>query len=287
MLATSDHALDGKRVGLCELEVAFVVARHGHDRAGSVAHQDVVGDPDRDALAVDRVDHRPPDGHAGLRSIAAALVAPFGQRVVDVVADRLLLLRSFGQPHDVGMLRRHHEEGRSEQRVGPGGEHGELDPGLGAVEDDLGALGAADPVALHRDDVVRPLDRGEIVEQAIGVVGDPEEPLLELPGLDLVAAPLAVPIDHLLVGEHRLVVGAPVDRRLASVGEPALVQAQEEPLRPAVVPGLVGAELARPVDGDAPGPELLLKEVIELAVESLGCSPVRMAWFSAGSPKAS
>ena len=29
---------------------------HGHDRARAVAGQDVVGDEDRDALAVDRVD---------------------------------------------------------------------------------------------------------------------------------------------------------------------------------------------------------------------------------------
>ena len=34
--------------------VALVVCGHGHDRARPVAHQDVVGDPDRDRLAVDR-----------------------------------------------------------------------------------------------------------------------------------------------------------------------------------------------------------------------------------------
>ena len=33
---------------LRELEVALVVRGHGHDRAGAVAHQHVVGDPDRD-----------------------------------------------------------------------------------------------------------------------------------------------------------------------------------------------------------------------------------------------
>ena len=39
-----------------ELEVALVVRGHGHDRAGAVAHQHVVGDEDRDALVVRRVD---------------------------------------------------------------------------------------------------------------------------------------------------------------------------------------------------------------------------------------
>ena len=66
-------------------------------------------------------------------------------------------------------------------------------------------------------------------------------------------------VDHLLVGQHGLVLRAPVDRRLLAVGEPALEQLQEDPLRPAVVARLVGAELARPVDRDAPRAELALE----------------------------
>ena len=38
-----------------ELEVALVVRRHAHDRAGAVLGQDEVGDPDRDRLARGRV----------------------------------------------------------------------------------------------------------------------------------------------------------------------------------------------------------------------------------------
>ena len=123
---------------------------------------------------------------------------------------------------------------------------------------DLGALGAADPVALHRDHVLGPgLEQVEVGEQAVGVVGDPEEPLLEVARLDQRAAALAVAVDHLLVGEHGLVDRAPLHRRLGAVGEAALEQAQEDPLGPAVVGGLVAGDLARPVDRDAPGAELL------------------------------
>src|SRR3712207_7563628 len=53
---------------------------------------------------------------------------------------------------------------RSEQRVGAGREHGGVDAEPGAVERDLGAVRAADPVALHRLDVLGPLDRVEGVE---------------------------------------------------------------------------------------------------------------------------
>ena len=73
------------------------------------------------------------------------------------------------------------------------------------------------------------------------------------------AAALAAAVDHLLVGEHRLVVGAPVDRGLLAVGEPALEELQEDPLRPAVVGRLVARDLARPVDRDPPRAERALE----------------------------
>ena len=72
-------------------------------------------------------------------------------------------------------------------------------------------------------------------------------------------AALAAPVDDLLVGEHGLVLRAPVDRRLGAVGQPALVELQEDPLGPAVVARLVGGQLARPVERDPPGVELALE----------------------------
>ena len=157
------------------------------------------------------------------------------------------------------MLRRHHEEGRAEERVGAGREDRVVDPQLLVAEDHLGALGAPDPVALHRLDVLGPVDRREVVEQPLGVVGDAQEPLLELAQLDERAAALAVAVDDLLVGEHGGVDRAPVDRRLLAVGETRAQQLEEDPLRPAVVARLVGAELARPVDRDPPFAELALE----------------------------
>ena len=155
------------------------------------------------------------------------------------------------------MLGREHEERRAEQRVRAGREDREVHLRLLAVEDHLRALGAADPVALHRDHPLRPgLQQLEVLQQPVGVVGDLEEPLLELADHDRRAAALAASVDHLLVGQHGLVLRAPLDRRALAVREPALEQLQEDPLRPAVVLRLVGAELAPPVDRDAPGAEL-------------------------------
>ena len=138
-----------------------------------------------------------------------------------------------------------------------------LDP-----EQDLGALGAADPVALARLDRVRPVDGLEIVEQRLRVVGDPEEPLLHQARLDLGAAALAAPVVHLLVREHRLVVRAPLDRRALPVGEPALEEAQELPLLPAVVVGVVRGERARPVVRPADPPHRA-RDVLDVALGAL------------------
>ena len=157
------------------------------------------------------------------------------------------------------MLGGHDEERRAEERVRPRREDRVVDPQLLVAEGDLRALRAPDPVALHRLDVRGPLDRVEVVEQAVGVVGDAEEPLLELAHLDEVAATLAAPVDDLLVGEDGLVVGAPLDGRLAAIGQAALEELEEDPLRPAVVARLVGPELARPVDRDPPLAELPLE----------------------------
>ena len=117
------------------------------------------------------------------------------------------------------------------------------------LEVDVGADRAADPVALHPDDLLRPeaLELVQVVEQAVGVVGDLEVPLRELLLHDLGAAALAVAVDDLLVREHGLVVRAPVDRALLAVGQAALVQALEQPLVPAVVLRVARVQDPRPV----------------------------------------
>jgi hypothetical protein len=74
---------------LGELEVAGVVGRHGHDGARAVADQHVVGDPDRDRLAVDRVDRVRTGEHARL------LLGQFGAFQI-ALAGRLLRSTSDG-----------------------------------------------------------------------------------------------------------------------------------------------------------------------------------------------
>ena len=150
------------------------------------------------------------------------------------------------------MLGREHEERHAEQRVGPCGEDGDVEVEAVEAEDDLGAFRAADPVALHRQHPLWPrLEQLHLVQEPVCVCGDAEEPLLQVLRLDESAAALAVPVDHLLVREHRLVVRTPLDGHVLAVREAAFEEPQEEPLRPAVVLRLVRREDAVPVDRPA------------------------------------
>jgi len=52
---------------------ALIVSRNGHDRAGAIAGQDIVGDKDRHRLAVDRIDGVAPVGTPSRRRSALSL----------------------------------------------------------------------------------------------------------------------------------------------------------------------------------------------------------------------
>ncbi len=119
-------------------------------------------------------------------------------------------------------------------------------------EPDARALGSSDPVALHDDDLLRPvLQRLEAVQELVGVLRDAEEPLLQIAGDDHRSAPPAAAVNHLLVGQHRVVDRTPVDGRTLAVGETALEHLEEDPLVELVVIRQAGRDLALPGVADA------------------------------------
>jgi len=104
--------LDDRKVELLrEIVVAVIVRGHGHDRAGAVAHDDVVGDPDRNAGAVGGIERVGAGEYAGffLGEVGALEVA-FGRGFFLVVGDLFALLgcgesvgeRVFGRDNHVG-----------------------------------------------------------------------------------------------------------------------------------------------------------------------------------------
>ena len=82
------------------------------------------------------------------------------------------------------------------------------------AECNLGSPAFADPVGLHRVYAVGPVDAAE-VEEFVGVLGDPEEPLLQVPPGHRGATTLARAVwQDLLVGEGGLAGRAPIGRGL-------------------------------------------------------------------------
>ena len=165
---------------------------------------------------------------------------------------------------DERMLGSDDEERRTEKRVGARREDGDVVARLLDPEENLGALGAADPVALDRLRLLGPVG-ARVLEELVGVRGRAHEPLRHVPELDLGAAALAMAVDDVLVRDDGLVVRAPVDRALAAVTEVVRDELLEEPLRPAVEGRLVRGDLALPVDRPA--------EALHLARASSRCSP--------------
>ncbi len=253
-----DHHPHRQAVGTGEFEVALVVGRHRHDRAGAVFHEHEVGRIDRHPLAGEGVAAVRAGEHAAFFLLllqAGPLLVD--ERLLDEGLDRGLLGGARGQGSEQGVLHRQRHETHAEDGVRPGGEDGDL---LVAalhreVAGEPGAL--ADPVALHGDHLLRPA--GELVqvgEQFLGVVGDPEEPAVHYLGQYRLVAPPAGAVDHLFAGEHGLAVVTPVDRGLLAVDEPAFEHLQEEALLPAVVVRAAGGQLPVPVIAQPHGLEL-------------------------------
>ena len=94
------------------------------------------------------------------------------------------------------------------------------------------------------------------VQELVGIPRDAQEPLRHLPAGDGCGAALAQPVDHLLVGQHRLAGRAPDRRGLSAIGEARLVELEKEPLIPPVVLGKRADDLPVPVIDGADGPKL-------------------------------
>ena len=186
------------------------------------------------------------------------------------------------------MLRRQHHERGPEDSVGASGVDPDRCPlvcrSVGPPvrrsadrEDQLRPLRPSQPVPLRRRRALRPVHLGLVVEigqQPVGVLGDPEEPLLQRPLLHHRAAPLAAAVDDLLVGEHGLVLGAPVDRGRLLVGLPRLQELEEDPLGPLVVARVGGRELVPPVEHPADPAELAAEVLDVLRDQDRGVDPL-------------
>ena len=105
-----------------------------------------------------------------------------------------------------------------------------------------------DPFFLHGLDIFRPVRQFiEIVDQPVGIVGNFEIPLGQFAFDHRGIASLAFAVDHLFVGQNGFIFGTPVNQPRLAVCQPLFEQLNEHPLRPFVIFGTAGDNLARPV----------------------------------------
>ena len=258
-VAALDDLDDRQAEFLCKIVVALVVRGDRHDRARAVAHEHIVGRPDRDLLAGHRVDR----GHAFERHARfflcklATLKIALERRRLLVGSHLVEVLDAALQRLDDGVLGRYDHVGRAKQRVAAGRIDEQALVGIRDAEPDLRALAPADPVLLLRLDLIEIVHKIEIVDEPFRILGDLQHPLRTHHAHDLAAAALAAPVHDLLVRKADLAARAEIDRDLRLVGKPLLKEFQEDPLRPLVVLGIGRVHLAGIVEGIAETLQLL------------------------------
>ena len=231
---------------------------HGHDGARPVGNQHVVRDPDGDALPIHRIESKPARKRARLVLLQfgaleirlAGRLPGIGRNLFEAVRRRY--------PRHKGMLRRQHHVRGPEKRIRAGREHADrLVRKIAHGKIHLGALGLADPVALHFLRAFGPVELVESFEQPLRILRDAQHPLAQRPAYAVVAAHFGLPVHHLFVGQGRAQFRAPPDGRLALERQPLFVQLEEYPLGPPEIIRRGRVDLALPVVRKAEHLELL------------------------------
>ncbi len=183
-----DHGNDGQPEPEGEGKVAFIMSRYPHDRTGPIPHHHVVGDPDRDASSIDRIDGIGAGEDARLLLLGAQaldLALPCGLNTI--VVDGVIVSGLSDLLHE-RMFGRQDHKGGAPERVRACREDHQI-AGIrcgpprhvlrGHFERDLGALAASDPIGLEQANALGPVDLREI-KKLVRVVRDLPEPLLEV-----------------------------------------------------------------------------------------------------------
>lgn len=188
-----------------------VVAWHTHHHPAAVAHQHVIGHPDRNFLVRDRVAGIIACEHAGLGFILGQPVN-LGQTLGSVdVSDDFCPLLNRNQLQCQRMLRRQYQERHPEQCIQSGGKgwNGTNNSSFSrhlaiwdrriCLKDHFHPLDAVDPVALHHHDRFGSVDSSQILQRAISIIRDLKVPLLQLFFSYQGATAPATAVDHLFV----------------------------------------------------------------------------------------
>ncbi len=241
-----------------KLPVALVVAWNAHDDTCAVAHEHIVGNEHRHGLAGGGVRDL-----NTLKPYAGLILIQLPSLKVGLVGGGVLILLNLGDIlYDAlplfkqRMLRGDDHICHAEEGVRSGGVDGYIVLGVG-LEGELRAGGAAYPVLLLDLDALDVIQIVQIVDKALGVLGDGEHPLALLLADDLAPTALAYAVNDLFICKHALAAGAPVDGHGGLIGKTLLEHLEEYPLRPFIILGVSGIHRSVPVKAVAEHLELI------------------------------
>ena len=184
---------------LREVVVTLIVCRNGHDRAGAVAHHDIVGDEDRNLLAGDRVDRgQALDAYTGLLlHELCTLELGLLRSLVTVVHDRIPVRNLVLILIKCRMLWSDNHEGDAIEGITAGGIDLELVINglsclISELEVDKCTGAAADPGHLLLLDGLRIIDIIESLQETVSVLGDAEVPYVLRELYDIAVADVAL-----------------------------------------------------------------------------------------------
>ena len=203
--------------------VARVVRRHCHDGPCAVARQHVVRHPHGNLFPRERIYGIRAGEHARHLAVGDALALRALLRGIEISL-HLSALRVRGHAtHEFALGGEHHER-HAENRVGAGGENRERIFGAVDAELHFRTFGAANPVALRLFNRVAPVHRFQSVEQSLCVSRNAQAPLHRFLLHHGEAAAHRNAVHHLVVGEHRAELRAPVYHCFAEIGDAVVHQ---------------------------------------------------------------
>ncbi len=247
-----------------ELKITLVMSRHRHDRTRAVIHQHKIGDPDGQHFAGQRMHHMQAGGHALFIHRGHVRFRHFsGAALLNKVGQGWIGRRRLQRKR---MTRRYRDIDCAHESVRARGVDRQRLFAVCDFERNFYPFRAADPVALHGFHLLGPtLQLVQIVQERVSVGGNLHKPLRYFLALDLGVTAPAAAVDDLFIGQHRLILRAPIDRGSLFIHQPLLIQAGEKPLLPAVIVRAAGGDFTAPVIAEAQQFELVL-HVIDIGV---------------------
>ena len=229
-----------------EGKVTVVMCRYTHDRSGTVIRQNVIGQPDRNLCAIQRVDRISAGKYTGLLFVLHTVYIGLHGSLENVLLHFLFMVVG-RQALCQSVLRSQYHEGCAVQCIRTCRIDGDFLVSSLHREIDFRTVGTADPVGLHLLNFFRPVQFVQIFQQTISVFGDPQHPLTEIFLCHRSAAALTFSVHDLLIGKAGLTGRTPVDRELFLISKSVFKHLYKDPLSPFVEVRICSVDFHIPV----------------------------------------